>query len=246
MAEKKKIERKIVPAKEAAAKSTRKQDDDEPKAAPRKKGGASKGQSGSATGLRVLAFVFWLLAIAAEVLTILYLNGTLYIPGDQMTLLLIGLGIDLVMVVIGSLLWKKANHIDPPSKANKVKFFLQSQLGVIMAIIAFVPIVVILLKNKDLDKKMKKIVSIVAAAALLLAVGLSVDYDPASKEDLASAEAQVGDGTVYWTRWGKSYHLDSDCSTLQRSEVIYSGSIDEAFDAKREDPCDFCALEKVS
>lgn len=243
MAEKKKVERKIVPAKEAKAADTKRDSKDAVKPAPKKKESASAKSGGSATGLRVFAFICWLLAIAAEVLAILYINGTFYIPGDQMTLILIGLGVDLVLVVIGSLLWKRANHIDPPSKANKFKFFMQSQLGVIMAIIAFVPIIVILLRNKDLDKKTKKIVSIVAAAALLLAMVFSVDFDPASKEDVTGA---VGDNTVYWTRWGKSYHLDSDCHTLQRSEVIYSGTGEEAFEAKREDPCDFCALEAAS
>ena len=50
--------------------------------------------------------------------------------------------------------------------------------------------------------------------------------------------------TVYWTRFGKSYHLDPNCHTLMRSSKVYQGTIEEAFEANRTDPCDFCALEQ--
>lgn len=200
-----------------------------------------KPPKGRAATLRIFAVLLWLVAIAFEILVISYLNGVLYIPGNPMTLLIIGVGLDLVCVIIGSLLWKKSNRIDPASKKNKIKFFLWNNMGVIAAVIAFLPLVIILLKNKDLDAKTKKIVSIVAAVALVLAVGLSVDYNPVSQEELDQAVAEIGDGTVYWTRWGKSYHLDPNCHTLMRSSVVFQGSIEEAFEANRHDPCDFCA-----
>ena len=194
-----------------------------------------------ATVLRIIAVVLWLVAIGFEALVIFYLNGTLYLPGDQMVWLIIGIGLDLACVVIGSLLWKRSNRIDPASKKNKVKFFLWNNMGVIAAVIAFLPLLILLIKNKNLDEKTKKIVTVVAAIALVAAVGLSIDYNPTSAEDLEAAQAELGDGTTYWTRWGRSFHLDPDCRTLLNSSVIFQGPIEEAFEANRNDPCDFCA-----
>lgn len=116
---------------------------------------------------------------------------------------------------------EKANHIDPASEKNKVKFFLWNNLGVIASIIAFLPILILLLKNKDLDAKTKKIASIVAAVALVAAVGTSIDYNPVSSEQLAEAEndaAAITDGMVYWTRFGKNIttiRTVSPCATAK-------------------------------
>jgi hypothetical protein len=204
-------------------------------------GTTEKAPKGRATGMRIFAIVLWLVAIGFEVLVISLLNGMLYIPGDQMVWLIVGIALDLVCVIIGSLLWKKANRIDPASAKNKLKFFLWNNLGVIASIIAFLPLIIILLKNKDLDARTKKIVTVVAAIALVAAAGFSIDYDPVSQEELDQAVAEIGDGIVYWTRWGRSYHLDPDCHTLLNSSIVYQGSIEEAFEANRHDPCDFCA-----
>ena len=42
---------------------------------------------------------------------------------------------------------------------------------------------------------------------------------------------------VYWTPNGKSYHYDKNCSTLSRSKVICSGTIEES---GKTDACDKC------
>lgn len=197
-----------------------------------------------ATTLRVIAVLLWLLAIGCEVLVITILNGILYIPGDKNIWLIGGIVLDLILVVIGSQLWKKSNRIDPVSEKNKVKFFLWNNMGVIAAVLAFLPLIVILLKDKKMDKKMKKIVTAVAAVALLAAVAFSVDYNPVSQEDLESAKEEsvaLGDGTAYWTQWGRSYHFDPDCQTLRNSATLYQGTVEDAFEANRTDPCDFCA-----
>lgn len=220
----------------------------EPQKVERKYVSASKGEvtqppKKRATGLRIGAVILWLFAIAFEVLCILYLNGYFYVSPETiqpMTLLLIGIGADLILVIIGSQLWKKANHIAPVSKKNKLKFFLWNQMGLIVAVIAFMPLVIFLLKDKNLDAKTRKIVSVVAAIALLVAGALSIDWSPVSAEELADAKATFGDDTVYWTVFGKSYHLDPDCHTLNRSKIVYHGTIEEAFEANRHDPCDFC------
>lgn len=204
----------------------------------------SAGNKKKATGLRWGAVILWLLGIGFEAAGILLLNGILYIPGNLMTWIIVALAIDLVLVIIASQLWKKANRLDPASEKSKIKFFLWNNMGVIVSAIAFAPIIILLLKTDNLDKKSKKIVTVIAVIAMLIAGAASVDYNPASAEDLAAAQQQVGSGVVYWTQWGRSYHLDPNCHTLSRSATLYEGTVEEAFEAKRNDPCDFCALNK--
>jgi len=203
-----------------------------------------------ASGLRIGAVILWLLAIACEILAILFLNGTFFVPEQgieilgftllPMTVLIAAIVADLILVIIGSQLWKKANHINPISKKNKVKFFLWNQMGLIVAVIAFMPLIIFLLKDKKLDAKTRKIVTVVAAIALVIASLASIDWSPVSAEELAEAQATYGDDNVYWTTFGKSYHIDENCHTLNRSRTIYYGTIEEAFEANRHDPCDFC------
>ena len=107
-----------------------------------------------ATGKRVAAICFWLLAVACELVAIMNLTGKWYLPEyfsglpDNYLLYLIAfLVLDLIFLIIGSQFWKNANHIDPASEKNKVAFFLQNQMGLIMSIICFVPFIVMLLKN---------------------------------------------------------------------------------------------------
>lgn len=200
----------------------------------------------SATTKRIVAVVLWVLALAAEVGAILILNGIWYIPEEQKLYWLIGaLAVDLILVIIGSQLWKKSNRLDPASKASKVKFFLWNNMGLIASVICFLPLIILLLANKDLDGKTKKIATVVAVIALIIASLFSIDFDPVSAEELAEAQQTVGNGSVYWTQFGKSYHLDPNCHTLMRSSKVYQGTIEEAFEANRTDPCDFCAQEQA-
>ena len=231
MAEKKKVERAFVEVS--------------PGTTDRRPAVVTAANKKSATGKRIAAVILWVLALAAEVGAILMLNGRWYIPEDQKMYWLIGaLVIDLILVIIGSQLWKKSNRLDPASKQSSVKFFLWNNMGFIAAVVCFLPVVILLLANKDLDAKTKKIVTVVAVIALILASVFSIDFNPVSAEELAEAQQTVGNGSVYWTQFGKSYHLDPNCHTLMRSSKVYQGTIEEAFEANRTDPCDFCALEK--
>lgn len=207
-------------------------------------------KKGNATGLRIGAIVCWVVALAFEILTILVLNGTLYV-GDIgiQTALIIGLAADLVFVIVGSQLWKAANHRDPASKADKVKFWLWNNMGVLVSVVCFFPIIIMLLRDKNLEGKSKKLVTIIAVVALLIAGVSSYDFNPVSKEDFeeqakaAAVETGGSADEIYWTRFGKSYHLDRNCQALSRTTDanLFNGTLDEAFDAKRTDPCDFCA-----
>src|SRR5699024_2175677 len=84
---------------------------------------------------RVIALLLWAVAISLEVFGIFQLKK----PEINIVLLIVLLVAMAGLSIGGSLLWKKANRLDPASEANKVKFFIQNQLGLIIAIIAFLP-----------------------------------------------------------------------------------------------------------
>ena len=205
-------------------------------------------RNGSALPFRIGAAVLWVLGIVCEIMAVLVMNGTLFLPGPgASTWLIIFLVVDLVMVVIGSQLWKRANHLAPASKENKLSYWVQTDLGVIVAAIAFAPVILLLLTNKDLDKGTKKAGAIVAAIALVAAVASGIDYHPATQEDLDQAEAGAAvfsdDGLAYWTPFGEVYHFNPDCQHLKNSGTIYSGTVQDALDAKRTRGCSGCTVE---
>lgn len=47
--------------------------------------------------------------------------------------------------------------------------------------------------------------------------------------------------TAYWTTGGKSYHFSSSCPSLSRSKNIKSGTLQQALNAGKKDPCNNCA-----
>ena len=124
-----------------------------------------------ATKLRVIAGVLWALAIAAQVVAI----SMLFKQPVNMTWIIILIVIDLALAIAGSLLWKKSNRFDPASEKNKFLFFMQSQLGLVVAVIAFLPLVIFILTSKNLDKKQKGILGGIAGAALLIAGLTGID-----------------------------------------------------------------------
>ena len=209
---------------------------------------------GNATGLRVGAVILWVAAIAFELVAIFMLFGKIRITFlPTLAALIILIVLDLVCLIIGSQLWKKANHIDPASKKNKTKFWLWNNMGLIVAIFAFVPLIVLLFLNKDLDKKTKTIAIVAACAALVIGGAASIDYNPISEEEKAAAEAAVS-GAVYWTQFGKVYHThvideelhftpadEKDCPYLNRSDSLTRGTVEEAIAAGKTRICSYCA-----
>lgn len=196
-----------------------------------------------ATPKRLIACLFWVLGVACEVLAVLVLNKTIYVQ-NILLWLCVALVADLILVIIGSQFWKRANDIDPASEANKVKYFLQNQMGLIVSIIAFFPIVLLLINNKDLDNKTKKIVTAVAAVALVLCSLVSIDWNPISEEKYQQLSTELDGTPVYWTRYGKAYHLDTECSSLTRTTDLFEGTIEQAIEAGRSKPCHFCVGEE--
>ncbi|MDR2736570.1 MAG: hypothetical protein LBB49_03290 [Gracilibacteraceae bacterium] len=193
--------------------------------------------------LRVIAVVLWVLGLACETAGILII-----LKQYPIVWIVIALVLDLILVVIGSFLWKKANKIDPPSEKNKVEFFIKTQLGAIIAVIAFFPILIILLMDKNMDKKVKTWVSILAGICLVVAVGLSIDYDPISLEDLEqmrvnTVSSDFGNGIVQWSKNSKVYHTWGSCSSLKRilEANLSETNVDDAFEKGKTRMCRFCA-----
>lgn len=206
-----------------------------------------------AKGLRITALVLWAVSIAVEIGGIFGIllnksildteasvsgNGTVEtgesFPNWAFWTLIGLLVVIAILTIVGSQLWKKAQELDPPSEANKVTFFLKSQLGAIIPLIAFVPMIVLIFLNKDMSKQQKGWAGGVGIVLAVVAVALGVNYDPPSKEQYTAEQQAViqllGEDKVYWAGGGEVYHVCESVSDLSRSEVS-SGTTAEAVEA---------------
>jgi hypothetical protein len=183
-----------------------------------------------ATKLRLIAGGLWLLAIGLEAYGIfgLLLNdgilesdasvsdvGTVTAGEsfpDWAFWVLIGLLVVMaILTIVGSQLWKQAQELDPPSEQNPVSFFLKSQLGAIVPLIAFVPIIVFIFLNKNMSKQQKGWAGGVGIVVAIIAVALGINYDPPSQEEYTADQQAVvqllGKDEVWWTNSGTVYHV---------------------------------------
>jgi hypothetical protein len=155
---------------------------------------ASQDQKGSAKRLRIYAALAWLVAIGTEIAGIVMLKQGKFASGNLA--LLIGLLVVIaVCAIAGSLLWKKANRHDPASKADGFRFFVQNQLGAIITLIAFLPLIAMIFLDKDMDPKNKKIAGAVGVVLAMLATVVGIDFKPPSveqyTEDMNQCAAQI-------------------------------------------------------
>lgn len=142
---------------------------------------ATHGQEEAAKRLRIFALLSWIVAIGGEVAGIVFLRQGRFDQGNLP--LLIGLLVGIaVFAIAGSLMWKAANKQDPARESDRAKFFFQNQLGAIITVIAFLPLLVLIFMDKDMDPKNKKIAG---GLGVLLAVGatlIGVSWNPPSVE----------------------------------------------------------------
>ncbi len=155
---------------------------------------ASQTQKGSAKRLRIYAALCWVVAIGTEIAGIVMLKKGMFASGNLG--LLIGLLVVIAAFAIGgSLMWKAANRHDPASRADGFRFFVQNQLGVIITVLAFLPLLALIFLDKDMDPKNKKIAGGVGVALALLASVIGIDFNPASveqyTEDMNSCADQI-------------------------------------------------------
>src|SRR4051794_22744533 len=142
---------------------------------------ATEGQESAAKRLRIFAALSWIVAIGTEIAGIVLLRQHKFDHGNLP--LLIGLLVGIaIFAIAGSLMWKAANKQDPASKSEPVKFFVQNQLGAIITVLAFLPLIVLIFMDKDMDPKNKKIAGGIGAALALGAALIGVDFKPPSVE----------------------------------------------------------------
>ena len=202
---------------------------------------------------RVAAIILWILAIAFEVLAILFFKKVikwdfaLNNPGYYISWI-VCIVLDFICVMVGSLLWKKANHLDPASAKNKTKFWLHNNLGVIVAVIAFAPFIIFVLTDKKADKQSKTIATAIAAVLIIAAVLVGIDWNPVSQEQMLE-EAGIDTGAVYehvyWTKGGKVYHLYEDCGHLNNSSDLLEGTSQAAVENGKTRMCQDCSSRGV-
>jgi hypothetical protein len=155
---------------------------------------ATQGQHSAATRLRLFAALSWVVAIGGEVAGIVLLRQHKFDHGNLPLLIGILVGIA-AFAIAGSLMWKAANRQDPARQSDTARFFFQNQLGAIMTVIAFLPLLVLIFMDKDMDPKNKKIAGGLGAVLAVAATLIGVSWNPPSVEqytkDMNSCAAQI-------------------------------------------------------
>lgn len=213
-----------------------------------------------ATTFRWIAAVLWAVAIASEAVAIFWLlrqrdyvgedgvlvrdpdTGLLSDPGVTAQFpqwafitLLVMLVVIAALSITGSLLWKKANRLDPARKSETLRFFVQNQLGAIIAIIAFLPLIILIFLNKDMNKGQKATAGIVGIALAVLATVIGVDFNPPSVEQYTADQSAViqllGKDEVVWVDGGSVYHVCDQVSDIQTGSEKRTGTTAQAIEA---------------
>ncbi len=196
---------------------------------------ASPEAKGEAKKLRIFAVIAWLLAMAGQAYAIFNLIS------DEMMMWLIGaIVVILILAITGSTLWKKANRLDPASEKEPTRFFIQNQLGAIMGVLAFLPMVIMILNNKNISGKTKGIAGSIAAIAMVAAGVSGADFNPPSVEKYteeinaqteAAKSLSIDSDNVYWSKAGNKYHAYDNCQYI-KNKAVSTGSIKDSWEQK--------------
>lgn len=209
---------------------------------------ASAEAKAKAMQLRLFSVLAWLVAIGGEIFSILKL-----IHNETLVWLIVAIVVILALAVTGNLLWKKANRLDPASEKNKVAFFFKSQLGAIMSVLAFLPLVILIFTNKDLSGKSKGIAGVAAIIALLAAGITGIDFNPPSVEKYTeeinaqtdSLRELTGTDHVYWTpKAGNKYHIYENCQHIRGREIA-DGTVKDAWESRHIENGELCLTCKA-
>lgn len=193
---------------------------------------------------RIIALSLWFVAIALELVAIFWvlrpsfdeLVASQGFPQWRWYTLIGFIVVIGALAIGGSLLWKQANRLDPASRKEPVRFFIQNQLGAFIALAAFLPLIAMIFLNKDMSAKQRNIAGGAAVVIGLAATVMGIDFQPLSKEQVA-VESQVvkqlvGQDLVWWSAGGGVVHLCQNVSDLQNvTTAVSSGPISEALGA---------------
>ncbi len=163
---------------------------------------ANQDQKGASKRLRIFALLSWAVAIGGEITGIYLLKQGKFNAGTAANgnlPLLIGILVGIaVFAIAGSMMWKAANRHNPASRADGFRFFVQNQLGAIIGLIAFLPLIVLILMDKNMDPKNKQIAGGIGAALALVATLMGVSLKPPSveqyTEDMNACATQIKTG----------------------------------------------------
>jgi hypothetical protein len=158
---------------------------------------ATHGQKSGATRLRIFAAIAWAIAIASEIAGVVMLRQHKFDHGNMP--LLIGILVAIaIFAIAGNLMWKAANKQDPARESDPARFFFQNQLGAIITVIAFLPLIVLIFMDKDMDPKNKKIAGGIGVVLAAIAAFIGVDFNPPSVEqytkDMNACAAEIKSG----------------------------------------------------
>ncbi|MGA3304096.1 MAG: hypothetical protein ABSC72_12520 [Methylovirgula sp.] len=158
---------------------------------------ATQDQKSSATRLRLFAALCWIVAISGEIAAIYLFYQHKFDHGNM--LLLIGFLVGIaVFAIAGNLLWKAANRHDPARESDTARFFFQNQLGAIITLIAFLPLVFLILSDKDMDPQTKKVAGGIGVVLAVIATLIGVSFKPPSVEqytqDMNACATQIKTG----------------------------------------------------
>lgn len=213
-----------------------------------------------AVRFRWIAGILWFLAITAEAVAIFWLlrqrevvgadgqlvrdpdsglleqsDATTRFPTWAFITLLVLLVAIAALSITGSLLWKRANRLDPARRSETTRFFVQNQLGAIIAVIAFLPLIVVVLLNKDMSKGQKATAGIVGITLAVLATVIGIDFDPPSVEQYTADQSTViqllGADEVVWVDGGEVYHVCDEVPAIQTGSEIRTGTTAQAVEA---------------
>ena len=158
---------------------------------------ATQGQKSAATRLRLFAALSWIIAIGGEIAGVVLLYQHKFDHGNLPLLIGILVGIA-IFAIAGNLLWKAANRHDPARASDTFRFFFQNQLGAIITVIAFLPLVLLIFTDKNMDPQSKKVAGGVGAVLAVIAALIGVSYNPPSVEqytqDMNTCAAQIKAG----------------------------------------------------
>jgi hypothetical protein len=158
---------------------------------------ATQAQKSAATRLRLFAALSWIVAIGGQIAGVVLLYQHKFDHGNLPLLIGILVGIA-IFAIAGNLLWKAANRHDPARASDTFRFFFQNQLGVIITLIAFLPLVLLIFTDKNMDPQTKKVAGGVGAVLAVIAALIGVSYHPPSveqyTEDMNTCAAQIKAG----------------------------------------------------
>ncbi|HEU5223497.1 MAG TPA: hypothetical protein VFU07_07425 [Candidatus Lumbricidophila sp.] len=197
-----------------------------------------------ATQKRSIAAILWVVAIGLEAFAIFWVlkqtalakdSDNLVFPTWAMVALIASIVVIGALSVIGSQLWKQANRLDPARKSETVRFFVQNQLGAIIAIIAFVPLIIMIFLNKNMSGGQKALAGTVGIVLAAVAVFFGIDFKAPSVEQYSQesniVKTLTGKDVVYYTKSGDVFHVCSavpDVNKDSKDAAIYEGTVAKA------------------